>query len=129
MLEAQGLNEEAELIATDMDIADIDTLLEEWEEKLESQNLSETYVRRRTIKKEEIGYLPLSLQYTVENESSTFVHIDNADKDGVSFEVNGETLAGFNYSELQGKDIILSFKPSSSVDQEIYDNYNGNIVK
>mgnify|MGYP003428400594 CR=1 FL=1 len=55
MLEEQGLNEEAELVSTDMDVAEIDSLLKEWEEKLESQDLSETYARKRIIKKQEVS--------------------------------------------------------------------------
>ena len=54
----------------------------------------------------------------------TFAQVATSDKDKVSFEINGDILAGFSASELQGKDILLSFQPASSTDQEIYDRYS-----
>ena len=88
------------------------TRLTRGEETLQSLDLSETYARKRVIKQEEVSYLPLSLQYTVEKESKTFEQIADAVKDRVSFEVNGDVLAGFTASELQGKNILLSFQPA-----------------
>ena len=52
-----------------------------------------------------------TLQYMIEKESKTFEQIADAEKDRVSFEVNGDVLAGFTASELQGKNILLSFQP------------------
>ena len=76
------------------------------------------------IKNGEVSYLSLSLQYTVEKESQTFAQVEASDKDRVSFEINGDILTGFTASELQGKNILLSFQPASSADQEIYDRYS-----
>lgn len=123
-LEEQGLSEAVENITKGGDTAQIETLLDQWEEKLQSEDLSETYARKRVIKNEEVSYLPLSLQYTVEKESTTFAQVEASDKDRVSFEVNGDVLTGFAASELQGKDILLSFQPASDTDKEIYDRYS-----
>ncbi|MCM1205041.1 MAG: hypothetical protein NC300_12940 [Bacteroidales bacterium] len=123
-LEEQGFSEAVENITRGGDAAQIETLLDQWEEKLQSEDLSETYARKRVIKEEEVSCLPLSLQYAVEKESKTFAQTEASDKDKVSFAVNGDILAGFTASELQGKDILLSFQPASSADQEIYDRYS-----
>ena len=119
----QGFAEEAEALTKTGDTGAIEDMMEQWEETLQSQDLSETYARKRIIKQEEVSYLPLSLQYTVEKESKTFAQVDNSEKDRVSFEVNGDVLAGFTASELQGKNILLSFQPASASDQAIYDSY------
>ncbi len=122
-LEEQGFSEEAETAARAGNVEQMESLLEQWQEKLESQDLSETYARKRIIRQEELSYLPLSLQYSVEKESRTFEQVADTEKDRVSFEVNGEVLAGFAASELQGKNILLSFRPASGADQAIYDSY------
>lgn len=123
-LDEQGFPEAAQTITKGGDTAQIESLLNQWEEKLQSEDLSETYARKRIIKKEEVSYLPLSLQYMVEKEIKTFAQVEASDKDRVSFEVNGDVLAGFAASDLQGKNILLSFRPASDADQEIYDHYS-----
>lgn len=123
-LDEQGFSEAVETVTKGGDTAQIEDLLNQWEEKLKSEDLSETYARKRVIKNEEVSYLPLSLQYTVEKESKTFAQVEASDKDRVSFEVNGDVLTGFSASDLQGKNILLSFQPASSADQAIYDRYN-----
>ncbi|MDE5967135.1 MAG: hypothetical protein K2G89_09925, partial [Lachnospiraceae bacterium] len=123
-LEEEGYNEELKSLAESGDAAQIETLLNQWEEKLKSEDLSETYTRKRVIKNEEVSYLPLSLQYKVETEAKTFAQVENAAKDRVSFSMNGDTLASFTASELQGKNILLSFQPASDADKEIYDRYS-----
>lgn len=123
-LDGQGFSEEVENITKGGDAAQIQDLLNQWEEELQSEDFSETYARKRIIKQQEISYLPLSLQYTVEKESKTYAQVETSDKDKVSFEVNGDVLAGFTASELQGKNILLSFQPASDTEKEIYDSYS-----
>lgn len=123
-LDEQGFPEAAQTITKGGDTAQIESLLKQWEEKLQAEDLSETYARKWVIKNEEVSYLPLSLQYTVEKESQTFAQVKDSDKDSVSFEINGDVMAGFAASDLQGKDILLSFQPASSTDKEIYDRYS-----
>lgn len=78
-------------------------------EQLESKDLSETYARKRIIKQEELSYLPLSLQYTVEQETSTYTQVVDSLKDSISFEISGEVLTSLKASDIQGKNILLTF--------------------
>lgn len=123
-LDKEGISKEIKNISESGDVAQLESLIFNWEEKLESKDLSKTYARKRIIKQEEVSYLPLSLQYRVEQETDTFVQVANSQKDSVSFEINDEVLCSFASSDIQGKDILLSFKPASSSDQAIYDSYN-----
>ncbi len=123
-LDEEGFSEQIQGITESGDTTGIESLLSEWEERLESEDLSDTYARKRIIKQEEVSYLPLSLQYTVEQETGTFTQVADSEKDSVSFEIGGEVLASFKSSDIQGKDILLSFKPASSSDQEIFDSYS-----
>ena len=50
--------------------------------------------------------------------------VADSEKDSVSFEIGGEVLASFKSGDIQGKDILLSFKPAGSSDQEIFDSYS-----
>ncbi len=120
----EGFHEKIERLAESGDATQVEALLDNWEEKLSSMDTSGMYARKRIIRQKEESYLPLSLQYEVESEAKTFAQVENSAKDRVSFEVNGDILAGFSAGELQGKNILLSFRPASSTDQEIYDRYS-----
>jgi hypothetical protein len=122
-LDEQGFTQEIEEVTTSGDASQVESLLEQWEEKLQSEDLSGTYARKRVIRQETLSYLPLSLQYMVEKEDKTFVQVADSEKDSVSFEVNGAVLASFTAVELQGRNILLSYRPASSEDEEIYDSY------
>ena len=44
-------------------------------------------------------------------------------KDSISFEINGEVLTSLKASDIQGKNILLTFQPASDSDKTIFDSY------
>ena len=84
----------------------------------------ELYNRRRIIKKDNIGYLPLSLQYEVKDELEVAENIDIGDSVGIS--VSGEDLGTYSAAYLSDKSVIIAFDSASREDKEILDSY-GNI--
>lgn len=123
-LDEEGFSEQIQSITESGDTEQLETLLSKWEKQLESKDLSETYARKRIIRQEELSYLPLSLQYQVEKEKDTFAQVPDALKDRVTFEVNGDVLISIKASDIQGKDILLSFAPASTSDENIYKSYD-----
>ncbi|MGN0495857.1 MAG: hypothetical protein ACI4GW_06495, partial [Lachnospiraceae bacterium] len=123
-LDDEGFSEQIRSITESGDTTELESLLSQWEEKLAAEDLSETYARKRIIKQEEISYLPLSLQYTVEQETSTYTQVADSLKDSISFEINGEVLTSLKASDIQGKNILLTFRPASDSDKTIFDSYS-----
>lgn len=123
-LDEEGFSEQIQGITESGDTTGIESLLSEWEERLESEDLSDTYARKRIIKQEEVSYLPLSLQYETAGETETFAQTDIRDKDTITFSVAGQSLGTYTSSELAEKDILLSFRPAGDADVEILDAYD-----
>lgn len=123
-LDEEGFSEQIQSITESGDTEQLETLLSKWEKQLESKDLSETYARKRIIRQEELSYLPLSLQYQVEKEKDTFAQVPDILKDSVTFELNGDVLTSIKASDVQGKDILLSFAPASTSDENIYKSYD-----
>lgn len=123
-LEDDGLSEQIKEVVDSGDMEGLEDLLSRWEGQTEEKDLSETYARKRIIRQEELSYLPLSLQYQVEKEKDTFAQVPDALKDRVTFEVNGDVLTSIKASDVQGKDILLSFAPASTSDENIYKSYD-----
>ena len=124
VLEEEGLSEQIKEVVDSGDMEGLEPLLSRWKGQIEEKNLGETYARKRIIRQEELSYLPLSLQYPVEKETDTFVQVPDALKDCVTFELNGEVLTTLKASDVQGKDILLSFAPASTSDENIYKSYD-----
>ncbi len=122
-LDEEGFSEQIQSITESGDTEQLETLLSKWEKQLESKDLSETYARKRIIRQEELSYLPLSLQYQVEKEKDTFAQVPDILKDSVTFELNGDVLTSIKASDVQGKDILLSFAPASDSDKTIFESY------
>ncbi|MGN0495678.1 MAG: hypothetical protein ACI4GW_05590, partial [Lachnospiraceae bacterium] len=64
------------------------------------------------------------MQYTVEQETGTFIQVADSLKDSISFEINGEVLTSLKASDIQGKNILLTFRPASDSDKTIFDSYS-----
>lgn len=98
-------------------------LIGQWQETLEETGSTDIHSRGRMIKIQEVDYLPLSLQYVVTEEKETFARIKDTDRDSVSFTVNGANLGTYSAQELYGKDVVLSFRPATGADREIFSAY------
>lgn len=106
------------------DEAAIESILSGYADTVAAMNPDTLYARKRTIKQEELSYLPASLQYKVEKELDTFSEISNTDKDSIRFEAAGESLGTYTASELTGRNILLTFLPASSADEELLKSYD-----
>lgn len=125
VLKEEGLEDDLDgFVENGGDASQLEELLSNWDEKISSMDLDNLYARKRIISQKEESYLPLSLQFKVEEVSETFTQVKEEDKDSVSFAVNGETLATFTADEFSGKNIVLSFAPASDTDLEIYNSYD-----
>ncbi len=124
-LKEEGIEDDLDgFIENGGDVSQLEEILVNWDEKISSMDLDNTYARKRIISQKEESYLPLSLQYEVLEESETFSQVKKEDKDSVGFSVNGEMLASYTASELYGKNVVLSFIPASDADSEIYESYD-----
>ncbi len=121
-VEKQGIAEEMQSLANGGDISSLEDKLEDWAEQITSTD-EDVYTRKRIIRQEELTYIPASLQYIVEDESETFAQVDGKYKDTVSFTVGEELLASYPASDLAGKNILLSYRPATSSDEEILNAY------
>ncbi|MDD6400329.1 MAG: transglutaminase domain-containing protein, partial [Lachnospiraceae bacterium] len=113
-------------IASVTDSAQLESMSNELLGQLDTSK--EIYTKKRIIKKEELLYLPLSLQYEVRKEKGEFVEVDENYKDKVSLSINGQEFADIYASDVFGKNIIISYEPSTNADKEILDQY-GDVFK
>lgn len=102
----------------------LQSVLDNYAETIAAMDLSQTYVRKRIIKQEEISYLPLSLQYEVKKEMETFQEIPASEKDCIQFAVAGEVLGTYSAAELAGASVILAYLPATPEDAELLNAYN-----
>ncbi len=123
-LEKEGFQKEIEETVKAGNAAGLETMLDQWEEQITSMDTETLYAVKRIIKHEELSYLPLSLQYEVQEEKETFAQTNDKDKDRICFEVEGKSLGTYTASELAGKNILLSFRPASDEDKEILEAYD-----
>lgn len=123
-LEKEGFQKEIEEAVKAGNAAGLETMLNQWEEQITSMDTETVYAVKRIIKHEELSYLPLSLQYEVQEEKETFAQTNDKDKDRICFEVEGNSLGTYTASELAGKNILLSFRPASDEDKEILEAYD-----
>ncbi len=121
-LKEQEIQDDFKSFIEGYDYTNIGKKLELYAESINSSD-DPVFNRKRIVKSTELAYLPSSLQYSVQKEIKVFSEIDEAYKDTVSFSVGDTFLGKYSSSEMNGKSIILSFKPAGAADEEILDEY------
>ena len=105
-----------------IDYHKVDESIDVISNRLQSEN-KELYNRRRIIKEEYSGYLPLSLQYKVDKEIEVTDVLSVSDK--ISISIAGESIGTYDAAFLSDKSIVVGFEPASETDREILENTGG----
>ena len=83
----------------------------------------EIYLTSREIIKEDIEYLPLSLQYTVKSMDGEYDKIRANDSDSITFNIDGQNIAKLKSSEIYGKRLIIEYIPVTDDDAQVIEQF------
>ncbi|HHZ06204.1 MAG TPA: glycohydrolase toxin TNT-related protein [Clostridiales bacterium] len=88
-----------------------------------SINSDEMVLNTRQIVKEELEYLPLTLQYSVSSISSAYNEVKDSSVDKIKFTIDGQVVTQKKSLDLYGKRLVIEYTPENEQDKQVIDKY------
>ena len=116
-----GMQQIAEAYGTEC----YDKVMAQWEgplNQLVEENPELTLMNRKIVP-EELGYLPLSLQYPVVEPDECYAEISDGESDRITFSLNGVMLATMTAAELYSHRLTVVYVPAEEADEAVLEQY------
>ena len=121
-LEELGLSED-ELNSALTNPQAVDELYNKLTQIEEEHAGEEVVLNTRKIVEENLIYLPISLQYSVQNVLQEYNAVSQEQCDSIGFEIDGKNIANLKSLDIYSKRLVIEYAPETESDKAIIEKY------